>query len=130
MAEVTASYFGTELLEVGLYRKWVNAEFERVMNEASWGPVGSLWGRLRPEAAGHMCGPRWGDRWVACGWVMYRMELHFPGGWWRVGASEVSLAWGLCESLCLCLTYHLSLKAALVCVFAELPHSGARLGRG
>lgn len=31
------------------------------------------------------------------------------------GASEVSLAWGLCESLCLCLTHPLSLKAALVC---------------
>lgn len=33
----------------------------------------------------------------------------------RWGASEVSLAWGLCESLCLCLTHPSSLKAALVC---------------
>lgn len=76
--------------------------------------------------------PEVGRQLAACGWVIYRMELDCPGGWWKVRASEVSLAWGLCESLCLCLTHPLSLKAALVCWCLQSSHmrGQARAGDG
>lgn len=113
MAERTFSYFSAEGVEVGLYR------------ETEWGILGPR-GRVvgsdgaasgEPESRDSEAymWPEVGRQLAACGWVIYRMELDCPGGWWKVGASEVSLAWGLCESLCLCLTHPLSLKAALVC---------------
>lgn len=73
---------------------------------------GSLWGRVRPEIMGTSVPEA--RRQVGSRGVIYRLDCTLLGAGGR-GASEVSLAWGLCESLCLCLTHPLSLKAALVC---------------
>lgn len=59
------------------------------------------------------------------------MELSSIGLWWRVGTSEVSFAWGLCESLCLCLPHRTLSKLPLyvsVCEAATL--WGQALGGG
>lgn len=45
----------------------------------------------------------------------HSVELSSIGLWWRVGTSEVSFAWGLCESLCLCLP-HRTLSKLPLCV--------------
>lgn len=79
------------------------------------GVMGCQWGRLRPETVGHICGLRWNDGWAACGWVIYRMELDSPGGWWRAGS--LRSPWpGVSVSLCVSVSLTFCLSKRPLCV--------------